>query len=223
MHASCVTADGADDPAKGTSLLEVYALEIQLCTATRDARRMKAIYPKTLNLNAAVADPRIMGVIREEGGKMYMGDGAWDAAYNEFYEGFRAYQEAGNARAKDCLKYVVLANMLASSDINPFDSREAKVYKDEPEITAMIELRSAYELKDVGAFEKLLREPRNRIVTDPLIMQYVEPLLRNIRALVLIRLVQPYQRIRLSFIAGEINVPEEEVEAMVLDQVLHLF
>ena len=37
----------------------------------RDARRarMKRIYPRTLNLNAAVADPRIMGVIREEGGR----------------------------------------------------------------------------------------------------------------------------------------------------------
>jgi hypothetical protein len=60
-----------------------------------------------------------------------MADGSWNEAYNEFYEGFRAYQkagsssykhalsllprryqEAGNSRAKDCLKYVVLANML---------------------------------------------------------------------------------------------------------------
>jgi hypothetical protein len=28
---------------------------------------------------------------------------------------------------QDCLKYVVLANMLALSDINPFAAREAKV------------------------------------------------------------------------------------------------
>lgn len=37
-----------------------------------------------------------------------------------------ALQEAGNPRAKDALKYVVLANMLALSDINPFAAREAK-------------------------------------------------------------------------------------------------
>ena len=73
---------------------------------------MKRIYPRTLNLNAAVADPRIMGVIREEGGRMHMRDANFAEAYNEFYAGFRAYQEAGNSRAKDCLKYVVLANML---------------------------------------------------------------------------------------------------------------
>jgi COP9 signalosome complex subunit 2 len=49
--------------------------------------------------------------------------------YNAIFEGFRNYQEAGNGRAATCLKYVVLANMLALSDINPFDSREAKAFQ----------------------------------------------------------------------------------------------
>ena len=31
------------------------------CTATKNTSRMKTIYPRTLNLEAAVADPRIMG------------------------------------------------------------------------------------------------------------------------------------------------------------------
>ena len=31
-------------------------------------------------------------VIREEGGKMYMGEKKWKQAYEEFYEGFRGYQ-----------------------------------------------------------------------------------------------------------------------------------
>merc|ERR1719478_1852436 len=69
---------------------------------------------------------------------MHMRDANFAEAYNEFYEGFRAYQEAGNARAKDCLKYVVLANMLALSDINPFAAREAKVYQEHKEIMASV-------------------------------------------------------------------------------------
>lgn len=116
LHRSCQLPDtGADDPGKATYLMEVYALDIQLCTLTKNAARMKAssrdathppsllvcacwpprppppddghrvvvspigwwvcmyhvvahawmidqeVYPKTLNLNAAVSDPRIMG------------------------------------------------------------------------------------------------------------------------------------------------------------------
>jgi COP9 signalosome complex subunit 2 len=41
-----------------------------------------------------------------------MSENNWDDAYNELYEAFRNYQEAGNVRAKDCLKYVVCTTSL---------------------------------------------------------------------------------------------------------------
>ena len=44
------------------------------------------------------------------------------------------------SRRTVCLKYLVLANMLMKSDINPFDSQEAKPYKNDPEILAMTNL-----------------------------------------------------------------------------------
>jgi len=220
LHASCRLPDGRDDPAKGTYLLEVYALEIQLCSATKDTARMKALYPKTLNLNAAVADPRIMGVIREEGGKMYMTEGRWNEAYNEFYEGFRGYQEAGNPRAKDALKYVVLANMLALSDINPFAAREAIAFQEEREIVAMRSLRTSYEANDLNSFERTLKDKSNRILEDPFIMTYVEPLRRRMREQVLLALVRPYHRIKLSFIATELKLSAVEVERLVVDMIL---
>lgn len=220
LHKSCQHENGKDDASKGTYLLEVYALEIQLCTATKNSARMKEIYPKTLKLDAAIADPRIMGVIREEGGKLYMSEERWKEAYDEFFEGFRNYQEAGNSRAKDCLKYVVLANMLALSDINPFDSREAKVYQDEQEIKAMVDLRAAYENNNIVQFEKLLRDKRNRILEDAFIMNYVTPLLRNIRAQVLMELVKPYQRIQVDFISKEINISAPEVESLLVELIL---
>ncbi|OQR91725.1 COP9 signalosome complex subunit [Achlya hypogyna] len=217
LQASCKLADGSDDTSKATSLLDVYCLEIQLCTATNDTAKMKVLYPKTLGLDAAISDPRIMGVIREEGGKMYMSEGLWSEAYNEFFESFRNYQEAGNARAKQCLKYVVLANMLASSDINPFDSREAKVFKDVDEINAMLLLRAAYDTNDIQQFEKILKNPKNQISSDPLMKRYLDPLLRNIRCHVILKLVGPYQSVLLSSIAQDMNISVQDVELLMVE------
>jgi len=45
-----------------------------------------------------------------------------------------------SCRRTTCLKYLVLANMLMKSGINPFDSQEAKPYKNNPEILAMTNL-----------------------------------------------------------------------------------
>ncbi|KAH7462491.1 hypothetical protein PRIC1_014940 [Phytophthora ramorum] len=224
LYDYCQTPDGVQDHSKATSLLDVYALEIQLCVATKNSAKMRVIYPKTLDLDAAVADPRIMGVIREEGGKMYLEEKEWMLAYNEFFESFRNYQEAGNSRATQSLKYVVLANMLAGSDINPFDSREAKVYQDVEEIGAMLLLRGAYETNDIVQFEKILKNPKYKLLSDPIMKRYLDPLLRNIRCQVMKKLVRPYQAIRIDSLSKSMNIATEDVEdiAVALIQNLEL-
>lgn len=41
LHQSCQTDDGADDLKKGTQLLEIYALEIQMYTAQKNNKKLK--------------------------------------------------------------------------------------------------------------------------------------------------------------------------------------
>ena len=84
-----------------------------------------------MHLTAVINDPRVMGIIKECGGKMYMSEKKWEQALDELFECFKFYQESGNYRAKNILIYVILASMLCSSSINHADTREAKVYKDD--------------------------------------------------------------------------------------------
>lgn len=139
LKKSCQLPDGSDDESKGMYLLEIYCIEVQMCAIASDMNRLRQIYPKINKYTekAAVSDPRIMGIIREELGKMFMREGDWDAGYNELNEAFRKYQEVGNTRAKDCLKYLVLTSMLALKDINPFSAKEAKVFMDDKEVEVL--------------------------------------------------------------------------------------
>lgn len=50
------------------------------------------------------------------------------------HQAFKSYDEAGNARRVQCLKYMVLATMLMESRVDPFDAQEAKPYKQDPEV-----------------------------------------------------------------------------------------
>ena len=66
-----------------------------------------------------------------------MEERAWEAARVAFLDAFRAYDEAGMAeRTLACLRYMLLANMLAGGRINPFDSQETKAYERDASITA---------------------------------------------------------------------------------------
>ena len=50
LHDWCKLENGEDDVGKGSQLLEMYALKIQLCTATNDTAALKTIYPHTLQV-----------------------------------------------------------------------------------------------------------------------------------------------------------------------------
>ncbi|KOO28960.1 cop9 signalosome complex subunit 2-like protein [Chrysochromulina tobinii] len=202
LHKSCEGEDGEDDLKKGTQLLEVYALEIQMYTETKNNKKLASLYTKALEIKSAIPHPKIMGVIRECGGKMHMVQREWEKARNDFFEAFKNYDEAGVQRRVQCLKYLVLANMLMNSDINPFDSQEAKPYKNDPEIVAMTNLNS------------------RSVMGDAFIKAYIDDLLKNIRTQVLLKVIKPYTRISIGFIAREINISPAEVEQLLVTLIL---
>lgn len=222
---SCQREDGMDDMKKGTQLLEVYALEIQMHTELKNNKQLKALYKRALDVKSAIPHPRIMGIIRECGGKMHMHERAWSDAATDFFEvrwkqthrnayfgsspwslqevrsefcislhglvyiclwkpytcmtclqhtikhmiarkivdnllelqAFKSYDEAGAMRRVQCLKYLVLANMLMESSVDPFDAQEAKPYKNDNQVLAMTDLVQAYQRNDISAFERILK------------------------------------------------------------------
>lgn len=220
LRQSCQTEEGEDDLKKGTQLLEVYALEIQMYTAQKNNKKLKALYDQSLHIKSAIPHPLILGVIRECGGKMHLREGEFEKAHTDFFEAFKNYDESGSPRRTTCLKYLVLANMLMKSGINPFDSQEAKPYKNDVEIVAMTNLVTAYQNNDINEFENILKVNRQTIMEDAFIREHIEDLLRNIRTQVLIKLIKPYTRIQIKFISGELNIESGDVESLLVSCIL---
>lgn len=220
LHRSCQRADGSDDHKKGTQLIEVYALEIQMYTATKNTKKLKQLYEKALQVKSAIPHPRIMGVIRECGGKMHMSAQNFESAHSDFFEAFKNYDEAGNNRRIQCLKYLVLASMLELSDIDPFDSPEAKPYINNKEIVSMTNLHAAYRGKDVRRFEEVLKENSSTIMHDTFIREHVEELVNRFRSQVLLELIAPYTRIEISFAAQQLNIEMSELEQLLVSLII---
>jgi COP9 signalosome complex subunit 2 len=77
---------------------------------------------------------------------MHLRNGDFAKANSDFFDAFKNYDESGSSRRILCLKYLVLANMLMKSKINPFDSQETKSFCNEPEIIIMTKLVDAYQV-----------------------------------------------------------------------------
>lgn len=221
LHIATEASSDADDQSqRGTQLLEIYALEIQMYNETKNYKKLKEIYNASNNVRSAIPHPRIMGVIKECGGKMWMGERQWNRASEDFFESFRNYDEAGSPQRIQVLKYLVLANMLTGSEVNPFDSQETKPYKNDPQIKAMTDLVDAYQRREVHSAEKILKDNRATIMDDPFIRSYIGELLRSLRTQYLIDLIKPYTRLELGFLAKQLGVDIQEVEELLIGLIL---
>ena len=210
LHRSCQREDGSDDPSKGTYLMELYALEIQMYSETKNNKRLKALYQRALRVRSAVPHPKIMGIIRECGGKMHMSEENWEEAQSDFFESFRNYDEACSIQRIQVLKYLVLTTMLMKSDINPFDSQETKPYKNDPRISAMTDLVDAYQRDDIHTYEAVLSKNPD-VLADPFIAENIDEVSRNMRTKAVLKLIAPYTRFSLQFISKHIKIAVPEV------------
>ena len=204
-----------------TQSVEVYALQIQLYSRQKDNKKLRSVFNKAMAVRGGIPHPRTLALIQELGGKMHMAAKEYEAAGKTFFQAFKSYDEAGDPSRLRCLKYLVLASMLHASTINPFDSQEARPYRDDPEITAMTNLVQAFHNNEIQRFERILKQNTGRIMEDEFVREHVEDLLRTIRTQVLRRVIRPYTRISLPAIAKELNdIPVEDVENLLVGLIL---
>lgn len=98
----------------------------------------------------------------------------------------------------------------------------------------MTNLVEAYQDNDLQKFESVLKNEesvvrgryllkewfRASITDDAFIRQYLEELMRNVRTQVLLKLIQPYTRLTLEFIAKKLNIPLNDVEQLLITLIL---
>lgn len=220
MHKECQLPDGSDDPSKGNQLMDIYALEISMFSARGNNRKLKELYERALKIKG-LCNPRIAGIIHECGGKMHMRERNWEMANTDFFEAFKNYDDAGARKQScQCLKYLVLANMLSGSDINPFHEQRAKSYQSNKEIEAMINLVEAYQRHDLRKFERELKTNKEAIMEDTFIADYIQDLMKKIRSEVLQDRIKPYTNITIGFIARELNIDAASVIDLLVELIL---
>lgn len=204
-----------------TQSMEIYALQIQLYSRQKDNKKLREIFNKAMAVRDGIPHPRTLALIQELGGKMHMAAREYEAAGKTFFQAFKSYDEAGDQNRLKCLKYLVMASMLHASTINPFDSQEARPYREDPEIRAMTNLVQAFHNNDIQTFEQILKKNKGHIMDDEFVREHVADLLRTIRTQVLQRVIMPYTRISLEAISRELNdIPVADVENLLVGLIL---
>ena len=109
---------------------------------------------------------------------------------------------------------------MAHSDVDYAGTREAKVFKDDTQIIAVINLRTAVESNDIDAIQRIINDPKAGIRDDPFVAQYMTDLLRGINLSVLQKKLKPYKRVALDFLASDLKVSKTEIINLLAELIL---
>lgn len=214
----------SDTTSSSSLQLEVLALELELCLAANDMDTLKQVYNKVRAVSTAVSHPRIMGTIRACGGRLYVAELRWEEAAEAFFEAFQNFDEAGMPERLSALQYYVLTGMLANTGINPFESQETKPYVDHPAISPMVQLVSAFESRNLDAFNGCLAKNEQLFKQEPLMIQSVAAIRKSLLGHSIIELVASYRSISLNYLSTLLTVDEstvlESTTQLILDKKL---
>jgi len=202
----------------GSHQMEIYAQE---SVNQKNLKQVRKTFEKAMAVRGGIPHPRTLALIQELGGKMFMASKEYESASTTFFQAFKSYDEAGDPSRLKCLKYLVMASMLHASTINPFDSQEARPYKDAPEIVAMTSLVSAFHNNEIQQFELTLKRNHDTLMGDDFCREHMQDLLRTIRRQVLTSVIRPYTRISLAALAEELNgISIVDVEQLLIGLIL---
>jgi len=189
----------------------------------KDKPGVQAVYDKATKIaetNKGVLASKLP-IFNYCGGKILMEDRQFTKAYSKLFEAFTYYVDAGVELRIPCLKYMLMANMLSTSEkVNPFADKAAAPLQSHKQIKPLSDLLEAYEKKDINKFEEILRTYPQDITEDEFLNQFIQEILTKVRIEVIKEIIRPYTSLRLGYVAQTLNIGVKEVEGLIVRLIL---
>ncbi|ODV82367.1 uncharacterized protein CANTADRAFT_24908 [Suhomyces tanzawaensis NRRL Y-17324] len=202
--------------------LDLIALEIQFYSEQRGSinlSKLNQLYRKSLESTTTVTHPKILGIIRECGGKIQFYRGNYEKARLEFYESFNNYDEAGSSLKKKVLKYLILCSLLTENQFNPFESQETSTYASLPEYSNLLLLIKAYDSSDVSKFSEAvhkIQQERDPMIKDDLIVLAIDQVSKNLVKKSILNLLKAYKTLRFEYVRNKFKISQDDFEELLV-------
>ncbi|ORX34352.1 hypothetical protein BD324DRAFT_609994 [Kockovaella imperatae] len=211
-------------------LTEVYLLESRASHAIQNMPRAKtALTSARTTANSIYCPPLLQAQLDLQSGAVNADDKDYKTAYSYFFEAFEGFTQADDKdpRALRALKYMLLCKIMMGlpDDVPPLlllKSAQPFLGKD---LDAMRATGTALKERSLDLFKVALKEYQEQLQQDPLIRSHLSILYDTLLEQNLVRVIEPYSSVELSWIAQEVGQPlqvvEEKLSQMILDQVFY--
>lgn len=211
-------------------LTEVYLLESRASHAIQNLPRAKtALTSARTTANSIYCPPLLQAQLDLQSGALNADDKDYKTGYSYFFEAFEGFSQADerDPRALRALKYMLLCKIMMGlpDDVAPLLLLKSASVHQGKDLDAMRQTAKALKERSLESFKATLKEFNEQLQQDPLIRSHLSVLYDTLLEQNLIRVIEPYSAVELSWIAQEVGqsltVVEDKLSQMILDQVFH--
>ncbi|KIR96975.1 26S proteasome regulatory subunit N6 [Cryptococcus deuterogattii 2001/935-1] len=208
-------------------LTEVYLLESRAAHHMHNHPVAKtSLTSARTTANSVYCPPTLQAQLDLQSGVIMAEDKDYKTAYSYFFEAFEGFSQSAERdnRALSALKYMLLCKIMIGTPNDVFSLlslKSAAPYMGK-DVDAMKAVATALEERSLDLFKTALQNYSGQLQKDEIIRSHLSYLYDTLLEQNLIRVIEPYSAVELSWVASEVGqslqIIEDKLSQMILDQ-----
>lgn len=210
-------------------LVEVQLLESKTYHALSNLPKARAALTSArTTANAIYCPPKMQAALDLQSGILHAADERdFKTAYSYFYEAFEGFDSVECPKALTALKYMLLSKIMLNTpdDVQQIVSGKLALKYAGRDIDAMKSVAQASHKRSLADFQLAVKNYKHELENDVIVRAHLGTLYDNMLEQNLCRIIEPYSRVQVDYVASTIKLPMAQVEKklsqMILDMKFH--
>jgi len=205
-------------------LVEVQLLESKTYHALQNLPKARAALTSArTTANSIYVPPRVQAQLDLQSGILHASEERdFKTAFSYFYEAFEQYDSVEDKMALTALKYMLMSKIMLRTpeEVHNIVSGKLALKYSGADIEAMKLVAQASKKRSLADFQSTVGKYSKELKGDKIVARHLDTLYQTMLEQNLCRIIEPYSRVQVKFVAEKIDLPEPEVEKKLSQMIL---
>jgi len=205
-------------------LVEVQLLESKTYHALGNIPKARAALTSArTTANSIYVPPRVQAQLDMQSGILHASEEKdFKTAFSYFYEAFEQYDSVEDKLALTALKYMLMSKIMLRTpeEVHNIVSGKLALKYSGTDIEAMKLVAQASKKRSLADFQETVGKYSKELRGDKIVARHLDTLYQTMLEQNLCRIIEPYSRVQVKFVAEKIDLPEAEVEKKLSQMIL---
>jgi len=205
-------------------LVEVQLLESKVYAALNNLPKARAALTSArTTANSIYVPPRVQAQLDLQSGILHASEEKdFKTAFSYFFEAFEQYDSVEDEKAITALKYMLLSKIMLNvpDEVTNIISGKLALRYSGSDLEAMKAVAASAKARSLADFQSALKTYKVELEQDKIVCKHLDTLYSTMLEQNLCRIIEPYSRVQVDYVAGKIGSPRDEVERKLSQMIL---